>query len=177
MLDFPSDEPIFLRTHYDPDGDEKTEKWVSDACTNSSLKWLLHHTAVHQTIACHGISMPPERSSRTGLARKKHNKPDKWREDPHHFTEIAAAGLLRTVAAMYLPIADQGAFDTKGHLRLIYLDCKRNISKETSVEPDEVTNSDVIMEWFIRATPPESWEEGTTGDRYRIKGDLTRELY
>ncbi|KAE8391138.1 hypothetical protein BDV23DRAFT_171882 [Aspergillus alliaceus] len=119
----------------------------------------------------------PEMAAPPHSPRKKHNKPDKWREDPHHFTEIAAAGLLRTVAAMYLPIADQGAFDTKGHLRLIYLDCKRNISKETSVEPDEVTNSDVIMEWFIRATPPESWEEGTTGDRYRIKGDLTRELY
>jgi hypothetical protein len=31
MLDFLSDEPIFLRTHYDPDGDEKMEKWVSES--------------------------------------------------------------------------------------------------------------------------------------------------
>jgi hypothetical protein len=40
------------------------------------------------------------------LSEKKQNKPDQWREDPHHFIEIGAAALLRTVAAMYLPIAD-----------------------------------------------------------------------
>lgn len=42
---------------------------------------------------------------------------------------------------------------------------------------DVQTIIDVIMDWDQLNLPPELWEEGTVGERYRVTGDLGRELY
>ena len=109
------------------------------------------------------------------LTKEKKARPDQWR-NRDQFIEVVAADLLRTVAAMYMLIADKEAFDT-GLLRLVYLDGKRNVIREMRVETDEQTITDVIMDWYNWNLSDELWEEGTIGDRYRISGDLGKELY
>jgi hypothetical protein len=47
---------------------------------------------------------------------------------------------------MYMLIADQEAFDIDNQSQLIYLDGKRNVIRETRVETDEQTITDVIMD-------------------------------
>lgn len=98
-------------------------------------------------------------------------------EDPHRFIELEAADLLRTVAASYILVADQKALETGGQLRLLYVDGKRNVIQETRVEANAQTITDVIMDWDQLNLPPDLWEEGTIGDRYRVTGDLGKELY
>jgi hypothetical protein len=114
---------------------------------------------------------------KTSLSKTKQNEPDRWRDDPHRFIELEAADLLRTVAATYILIADQKAFETGGQVRLLYVDGKRNVIQETRVEADAQTITDVIMDWDQLNLSPDLWEEGTIGDRYRVTGDLGKELY
>ncbi|KAE8409380.1 hypothetical protein BDV37DRAFT_278332 [Aspergillus pseudonomiae] len=142
-----TEEPIFLRAHYNPEDDEKMEHW---ACVSEEFA----------DQACEA----------------KQNEPEFWKKDPHCFIESKAAGLLRAVTARYFLLADQEAFETNGRLRLVYLDNQRNIVRETRVDADEQTITDVIMAWFELTDPPEL-EDGITGDRYRVTGDLGRELY
>lgn len=114
---------------------------------------------------------------KTMLRTTKQNEPDRWREDPHPFIEQEAAYLLRNVATAFMLVADQKAFETDGQLRLLYLDWRRNIIPETRVEAESQTITDVIMDWALLNLTPYLWEEGTTGDRYRVTGDLGKELY
>ena len=81
------------------------------------------------------------------------------------------------MAAAYILVADQKAFETGGQVRLVYVDGKRNVIWETRVEADAQTITAVIMDWDQLNLPPDLWEEGTIGDRYRVTGDLGRELY
>jgi hypothetical protein len=69
------------------------------------------------------------------------------------------------------------AFETGGQLRLLYMDGQRNIIRETRVEADAQTITDVIMDRDQLDLSPELWEEGIIGDRYRITGDLGKESY
>ncbi|KAB8254984.1 hypothetical protein BDV32DRAFT_142450 [Aspergillus pseudonomiae] len=163
-----TEEPIFLRAHYNPEDDEKMEHW---AC-------LLPEIAGPSTEG--SVSLETLSSIRARckiwLSEAKQNEPEFWKKDPHCFIESKAAGLLRAVTARYFLLADQEAFETNGRLRLVYLDNQRNIVRETRVDADEQTITDVIMAWFELTDPPEL-EDGITGDRYRVTGDLGRELY
>ncbi|KAE8377568.1 hypothetical protein BDV26DRAFT_208091 [Aspergillus bertholletiae] len=120
----------------------------------------------------------PERRSdfKAWLRKAKQSEPERWREDPHRFIEREASWLRRGVTTRYMLLADQEAFET-GRLRLIYVDNQGNIVQETRVDADEQTITDVIMAWFELTEPLELEQEGITGDRYRITGDLGRELY
>ncbi|KAL4759195.1 uncharacterized protein BDW70DRAFT_169594 [Aspergillus foveolatus] len=196
--------PILLRTHYDPEGDEKMEEWIGAseefenqawwACLNDAAlfdfgsDWQRVYDIVPEVagpVSGAGYRRYPASETvemsrtqfKTSLGKAKQNEPDRWREDRHRFVELEAADLLRTVAAAYILVADQEAFETGGQLRLFYLDGKRNIIRETRVEADAQTITDVIMDWDQLNLPPDLWEEGTIGDRYRVTGDLGRELY
>ncbi len=114
---------------------------------------------------------------KSSLGKTKERKPDRWREDPHRFIKLEAADLLRTVAASYILVVDREAFETGGQLRLIYVDGKRNIIRMTRIEADVQPVTDVIMDWYQLNLSPELWEDATVGDRYRVTGDLGRELY
>ncbi|KAJ5470972.1 hypothetical protein N7530_008329 [Penicillium desertorum] len=74
-------------------------------------------------------------------------------------------------------MADQKAFEIGGQVRLVYVDGKRNVIRETRVETDAQRITDVIMDWDQLNLPPDLWEEGTIGDRYRVTGVLGRGLY
>jgi hypothetical protein len=196
-----TDEPIFPRTHYDPGDDEKMEHWacISEefedqawwACLNNAQLYnfesdwqrvyeILPEIAEPST-GTQGFPFPENLSSarsgfKTWLSEAKQIEPEHWKNDPHRFIEFKAAGLLRRVMTRYILLADQEAFETDGRLRLIYLDNKRNIVRETRVDADGQTITDIIMACFELTDPPEL-EEGITGDRYRVIGDLGRELY
>lgn len=73
-------------------------------------------------------------------------------------------------------IADREAFDT-GLFRVVYLDSKRNVIREMLVEADEQTITDVAMDWYNLNLPEALWEEGTIAHKYRVTGDLGKELY
>ncbi|GAB1191077.1 hypothetical protein APSETT444_000246 [Aspergillus pseudonomiae] len=194
-----TEEPIFLRTHYNPEDDEKMEHWacVSEefadqawwACLdnvqlyNFGSDWqrvyeILPEIAGPSTGG--SVSLETLSSIRSSfkkwLSEAKQIEPEFWKKDPHRFIESKAAGLLRAVTSRYFLLADKEAFETDGRLRLVYLDNQRNIVRETRVDADEQTITDVIMAWFELTDPPEL-EDGITGDRYRVTGDLGRELY
>ncbi|OKP06463.1 hypothetical protein PENSUB_6453 [Penicillium subrubescens] len=203
MLESGALAPIFLRTHYDPKDDETMEEWISAseefenqawwACLNDATlfnfgsDWQhvyevmpevagpLNGARYKRSPASELVDMSRARF-KTWLAKAKQNEPERWREDPHAFIEVEGASLLRTVAAAYFLVADQTAFET-GHLRLMYVDWKRNVIRETRICVDGQTITDVIMDWDQLGLAPEFWEEGTIGDRYRVTGDLGRELY
>ncbi|KAB8067079.1 hypothetical protein BDV29DRAFT_186807 [Aspergillus leporis] len=194
-----TDEPIFLRTHYKSEDDEKMEHWACAseefedqawwACLNNAhlynfgSDWqrvyeILPEIAGPSTEGPVSLETLLSTRSRfkTWLSEAKQIEPEFWRKDPHRFIELKAAGLLRAVTIRYMLLADQEAFETDGRLRLIYLDNKRNIVRETRVDADGQTITDIIMAWFELTDPPEL-EDGITGDRYRVTGDLGRELY
>ncbi|KAJ6022826.1 hypothetical protein N7499_008145 [Penicillium canescens] len=196
--------PIFLRSYYNPEDDEKMEEWVDAseefrnqawwACLNDAtlfnfgFDWqrvydIMPEVAGPVSDAGYTRYPSPEivemsrTQFRTSLRKTKQSEPHRWREDPDRFIEFEAADLLRTVAAAYILVADQKAFETGGQVRLIYVDGKRNVIQETRVEADAQTITDVIMDWDQLNLPPDLWEEGTIGDRYRVNRDLGRELY
>ncbi|EED17582.1 conserved hypothetical protein [Talaromyces stipitatus ATCC 10500] len=154
--------PIFLRTHYDPD-DEKMEEWQRVYDITPEVAGPVSG-AGYKRYPSPEIVETSRTQFKTSLSKSK-QEPDRWREDPHRFIELEAADLLRTVAAAYILVADQEAFETGGQLRL------------TRVEADAQTITDVIMDWDQLNLPPDLWEEGTIGDRYHVTGDLGRELY
>jgi hypothetical protein len=201
MLESGTAAPIFLRTHYDPEDDETMEEWVSAseefenqawwACLNDATlfnfgsDWQRVYEIMPEVagpVSGAGYKRYPSSEIvdmsraefKACLAKAKQNEPDRWREDPHGLIEVEGADLLRTVAAAYILVADQTAFET-GHVRLIYVDGKRDVIRETRVDAQTIT--DVIMDWDQLNLPPELWEEGTIGERYRVTGDLGRELY
>ncbi|KAB8237921.1 uncharacterized protein BDW43DRAFT_321108 [Aspergillus alliaceus] len=194
-----TDEPIFLRTHYNPEDDEKMDHWacVSEefedqawwACLNNAQlynfgsDWQRVYDILPEIAgpSAEGpVSLDNLSSTRshfkTWLSEAKRIELEHWKKDPHRYIEVKAAGLLRAVTTRYILLADQEAFETDGRLRLIYLDNKRNIVRETRVDADGQTITDIIMAWF-ELTDPSEVEDGITGDRYRVTGDLGRELY
>ncbi|KAJ5567057.1 hypothetical protein N7535_006363 [Penicillium sp. DV-2018c] len=60
---------------------------------------------------------------------------------------------------------------------VIYHDGKRNFVQETRTEFDEQTFADVAVEWDQLSLPMQLWEDGNTGEKYRVNGELGRELY
>ncbi|GMF72514.1 unnamed protein product [Aspergillus oryzae] len=196
--------PIFLRTHYNPldDSDARIKEWVNASeefadrawwallddqnSFNFGSDWRRVYEILPEVAGpvegndCQRYASPElvnlaREQFKSYLTKEKKARPDQWR-NRDQFIEVVAADLLRTVAAMYMLIADKEAFDT-GLLRLVYLDGKRNVIREMRVETDEQTITDVIMDWYNWNLPDELWEEGTIGDRYRISGDLGKELY
>lgn len=142
--------PIFLRTHYNAEDDEKMEEWVGAseefenqawwACLNdvtlsdfgSDWQRVCIMPEVAGPVSGAGYKRYPSSEIvemsraqfKSPLSKTKQSEPDRWREDPHRFIELEAADLLRTVAAAYILVADQEAFETGGQLRLIYVNDK-----------------------------------------------------
>ncbi|KAB8235170.1 uncharacterized protein BDW43DRAFT_309544 [Aspergillus alliaceus] len=148
-----------------------TSVLIGSACMKSCLN-LANRRSI-PTNAYPGIFASVRAQFKEWLPKVKAMEPDVWKKDPHRFVELNAAGLLRRVATKHVLLADREAFETD-RLRLIYLDRKRNIIWKTCVDADEQTITDIIMSWFELADPLEM-QEGTTGERYRVTGDLGRE--
>ena len=106
----------------------------------------------------------------------KLKRTDEWRTNRDKYLEIETARCRRTISARFFAIADREAFETD-KLRLIYLDGKRNLVQECRVDFDEYTFVDVVVDWQNLVLPYQLWERGMAGEKYRINGELGRELY
>ncbi|KAJ5116345.1 hypothetical protein N7456_000693 [Penicillium angulare] len=68
---------------------------------------------------------------------------------------------------MPLIVLDKEAFATK-HGRLIYLDSRRNIIRETRFDlSDGVSMADIIVDWVESAHLERLWEDSQVGEKYR----------
>lgn len=110
------------------------------------------------------------------ISTVKQNCPDDWKERESRYEIILdwASSLHRVITEVYLLIADEEAFQTK-QLRLLYLDGKRNIVREARVDPDVWQMYDIIMQHYT--VPTEPYEFSTVGEKYRVDGELGKELY
>ncbi|KAE8423602.1 hypothetical protein BDV36DRAFT_306125 [Aspergillus pseudocaelatus] len=142
--------PFFLRTYYNPldDSDARVKQWVNASEEFADQAWwallddrnsfnfgsdwrriyeILPEVAGpveiddYKRYASPDLVNTAREQFKAYLAKEKKDNPDQWKANRDHFIEVVAADLLRTVAAMYMLIADQEAFDT-GLLRLVYLD-------------------------------------------------------
>ncbi|OQD77709.1 hypothetical protein PENDEC_c002G01583 [Penicillium decumbens] len=186
MLESGTAVPVFLRTYYDPEEDEKMEEWVSASEEFENQAWWA--SLNDATLFNFGSDwqhvyeiMPAVAGPVSGAGYKRYpsseiNEPDLWREDPYGLIEVEGADLLRIATVAYILVADQTAFEI-GYVRLVYVDGRRNVIWGTPVDAQTIT--DVIMDWDQLNLPLEFWEEGkgTIGERYRVTGDLGRELY
>ncbi|KAJ6057005.1 hypothetical protein N7460_000279 [Penicillium canescens] len=144
---------VFLRTHYDPNDDDKMNEWIHEtdlfednawwACLNNP--YLFNFGPDWQQV----YEIMPEvagpvdhrrRSDGSGKPQSFRASPEKNREGLHERrcdrskTTVDLANHLQNVSIMvYIVIADQEAFQT-GRLRLLCLDAKRNIVREVRVD-------------------------------------------
>lgn len=112
---------------------------------------------------------------KAALHSSKRKYPDGWKENPQRYIENEATRVQRNVTVAYILIADQEAFQTD-HLRLLYVDYKLNIIRESRVEADDTTPTDVIMDWDQAGMSPDSWEQ-SIGEKYRVDGESGAPLY
>ncbi|GKZ34759.1 hypothetical protein AbraIFM66950_005115 [Aspergillus brasiliensis] len=197
-----SNQLILLRTHYNADDNDKiTELVGSDELDEEDIAWwaLLDNPELFSfgdqwwrvfdilpelagPLNGYGYSRLPNpehisrdrQSFKNKLPTLKQN--DEWRADRDNHIERESAFLRRTASKGYFAIADQKAFETD-MLRLIYHDGKTNIVQETRIEFSEQTFADVAVEWEELSLPSQLWEDGMTGEKYRVNGELGRKLY
>jgi hypothetical protein len=107
------------------------------------------------------------------LTSMKKEDPEAWRRDPNSVIESAGMGLQRMVTSTYILIADEEAFRS-GSLLVLYLDGFRRVVRGGRIdqELDDVAN--IVAVWMCTA---DLMEYSTVSERYRVNGDLGRELY
>ncbi|OQE85796.1 hypothetical protein PENNAL_c0023G00096 [Penicillium nalgiovense] len=106
------------------------------------------------------------------LAQAKEQSPERWREGRDAIIESLAMRLQRLATRTYLIIADEEAFRS-GCLRLLYLDGFRNIVRVGRLDPEIDDLVGVISKWM----DIELLENTVVGDKYRVSGELGKELY
>jgi hypothetical protein len=107
------------------------------------------------------------------LAEFKQNKPEVWKRDRDAVIEEVAMALQKSATSTYIIIADEEAFQTGG-LRVLYLDGFRNIIREGRIDPEIDDISNLVTDWM---ETNELLEGSTVGEKYRVNGELGRDLY
>ncbi|KAJ5288610.1 hypothetical protein N7478_001640 [Penicillium angulare] len=111
------------------------------------------------------------------LRDDKEKFPWEWHKDPHLTIHRAARVLYRRWCTRHLIVVDKKAFAT-GHGRLIYLDSRRNIIRETRFDLNEKHSmSDIITDWLDVYGFPLMWEDSGVGEKYRVDGEFGQALY
>lgn len=80
--------------------------------------------------------------------------------------------LQKCATSTYIIIADEEAFQTGG-LRVLYLDGFRNIIREGRIDPEVHDIFNLVTDWM---ETNELLEGSTVGEKYRVNGELGREL-
>lgn len=106
------------------------------------------------------------------VTEAKEQNPEAWREGRDAIIERLAMRLHKLATRTYLILADEEAFRS-GSLRLLYLDGFRNIVREGRMDPDIDDFFGVISIWM----DSELLESSVVGEKYRVGGELGRELY
>ncbi|RMJ24446.1 hypothetical protein PHISP_04696 [Aspergillus sp. HF37] len=193
-------QPILLRTHYDPQNDDKVAELllISDEFDEKNAWWailddhdlfdfgdqwwlvfdilpeLAGPLQIYSRLPLPEFVTRGRQSLKAKLPRLKLT--DEWKTNPYTCIEAATTFFRRTLTNGYFTIADREGFKTNT-VRLVYLDGKQNIVQETRMDFDEQTFTDIAVEWDQLSLPVELWEEGTVGEKYRANGELGRELY
>lgn len=166
---------LILRAYYSPDvnqraaDDAKIDEWVSAShYLEEGMGWaylddpeLFDFNADWQRVSelMPEVAGPMNRGGRLkkepitlglpqfkdALRRLKQMYPDEWKEDRQRYIENITTGLQRQVTAAYLLVADEKAFQTD-HLPLLYVDYKLNVIRESRVEADETSITDVVID-------------------------------
>lgn len=196
--------PVLLRTYYSPDPSqklldgEKMEQWANAAeMLGDHIDWACLNDEqfnfgsgwqrVYEIMP--EITGPMDGSSRRkqdplakthsqfkeALRERRQSEFDEWKKNPQQFIQNTSTDSQFDVTAAYILIADQEAFQSD-HLRLLYVDYKLNVVRESRVQADGVTITDVIMDWDQTIVEPKFWEQGI-GEKYRVDGELGTPLY
>ncbi|KAJ6015097.1 hypothetical protein N7540_009688 [Penicillium herquei] len=87
-----------------------------------------------------------------------------------------AAGLHFKYASSLLIILDQEAFKIR-HARIVLVDCRRNIVRETRLAICRRLFEDIIEDWLDISVTNWLWENSKVGDKYRVDGKFEQEIY
>lgn len=107
------------------------------------------------------------------LANEKQNNPEAWKKDKDACIEEAAMALQKSATSTYVIITDEEAFQTGG-LRVLYLDGFRNIIREGRMDPEIDDIFNVVSDWM---ETNDLLQGSTVGEKYRVNGELGRDLY
>lgn len=106
------------------------------------------------------------------IAEAKEEDPKAWHEDRDGVIEACALRLHSLTTRTYLLIADEEAFRSNS-LLLLYLDGFRNIVREARLDPEIDDIFGVVGLWM----DGELLRTSVVGEKYRVGGELGKELY
>ncbi|KAJ5666093.1 uncharacterized protein N7477_008541 [Penicillium maclennaniae] len=107
------------------------------------------------------------------LHREKQRDPYRWRENREAVIEEAATSMQHVITEIYMIIADEEAFRS-GRLLVVFLDGFRNIIRQARFDTDEY-DVDYIVSGFTETN--EFAVDTTVGEKYRVEGELGKQLY
>ncbi|KAJ0415248.1 hypothetical protein BJY00DRAFT_318009 [Aspergillus carlsbadensis] len=200
------DQPVLLRTYYDPDYDQRVKNWANigeywkeqaywsfldDAqlfdFEGRNVDWrrvflVLPELSKLDTrySRVRNMDLYPEfrLDFKDGLDDVKRGYATRWRKDRNLLlTEnYGAISLLYFVSTTQMLIADREAFETDKFL-LIFLDARQNVTMQCRIESTEERLDCLATEWALRKDPMELGDEVTIGPGYRVDGEQGKELY
>lgn len=107
------------------------------------------------------------------LAARKQSDPQAWRDDRDSVIESVGMTMQSSATTTYIFIADEEAFES-GRPRVIYLDGLRRIVREGRMDPERDDFGSIIG---LRMTTYELLEYTTLDEKYRVNGEIGKELY
>ncbi|OQE18291.1 hypothetical protein PENSTE_c018G02529 [Penicillium steckii] len=107
------------------------------------------------------------------LRTAKQSDPAAWLHERNSIIESTGMTLQKIATTTFLFVADKKAFET-GNLLVLYLDGLRRVIRQGRVD-DEVDDVGSIIGSWMETT--DLLEYATLSERYRVDGDLGRELY
>jgi hypothetical protein len=87
--------------------------------------------------------------------------------------ESVGISLQRSATTTYIIIADEGAFES-GRPRVLYLDGLRRIVREGRIDPKRDDIGCIVGSWMETT---DLLEYATLDERYRVNGEIGKELY
>ncbi|KAL2816083.1 hypothetical protein BJX63DRAFT_441799 [Aspergillus granulosus] len=183
-------QPVLLRTYYDPSDDERVKNWatLSDYYSEGSDWSILDDPQLFSFNSTDSewlrvfFILPelPKTATdfRDGLDYVKQDYHTTWRNDPNLLItrNYGAISLLYVISTTQVLVADKETFQTD-QLRLVLLDAKQNITMQGRIDIAAERLDQLRVDWGQREHPTEVCEEGTIGERYLVNGEPGRELY
>ncbi|GLI78223.1 hypothetical protein PoHVEF18_006531 [Penicillium ochrochloron] len=185
--------PMLLRTHYSNDEDEKKrhdemmEKWTNGEIFGDEAWWAVLDDAdifnfgsdwrrIYDILP--EVSYPIEfgcitKDDHRDLAARKQSDPQAWRDDRDSVIESVGMTMQSSATTTYIFIADEETFES-GRPRVIYLDGLRRIVREGRMDPERDDFGSIIG---LRMTTYELLEYTTLDEKYRVNGEIGKELY
>ncbi|CAI7633482.1 unnamed protein product [Penicillium manginii] len=107
------------------------------------------------------------------LATAKEDDPAAWLHERDSVIESTGMALQKVVTSTYMVAADQEAFQT-GKLLVLYLDGFRRVIREVRIDDELDDIGSIVGSWTETSDLP---DYSILSERYRVNGDLGRELY